>query len=1186
MRHCLLAILPLLLPLFALAQTAQVEFGKNRVQYHQDYDEWMQYESDNFITYWYGEGRNIGQAVVQFAELDFPYIRNILEHSINEKVQLIVYTDITDVKQSNIGSEEVFTLPGTNNRNLRGGGFVSGNQAKFQGNKAFVYFNGNHNDLRRQVREGVASVYLEHMLYGGSLTEVVQNAVLMNLPEWFKLGIIAYIGENWNTESDDRLRELLLSGEYEDFRELSIEHPRLAGQSFWNYVARQYGEATVSNLLYLTRINRSVENGFLYVLGSPYEVILMNWLEYYQRRYRKDLAGRDAAEGQLVEIKNRRNYPMTQFKLSPNGQQAVYVINDLGKFKVYVQDLQTGERRKIFKSGSRNALQATDYNYPLLAWNPSGQEIAILYEFRDEIRLQRYDVNLKKSVTEPFGTEYHRVYSMDYVNPGTLVVSATVRGFSDLFLYYPATRQSTRITNDFYDDLDATVVRVRDRSGILFASNRPDSSMLAAARMDTILPIGNFDLFYYDLENRPGELVQVTHTPYANERQPIAIDTTWFGYLTDASGIYNQATGYLEDYIAYYEQLILLKDGDEIRMNADSSLEKLDTSLIDTIQIYPVIKERAIVHTATNLDNNIYRQHTAPRVGRQARLFRTATGTEVYLSMLDPDTVRNPRPTNFWGDQPDFDESIPLSIQNMEPSIRPRAAAADSLKYSPPLVRYDTIPPAEPDAYLFQTEFIDPTPPAPAAVATDIPTTNDPAAPATGEPLNEVVVPAPADQQPVAATPKPASQPLPKVYRFRPGTIIPYRLEFRLDYIKTTADNEPLFEGLNSFASNPDGFNTQPLGLLLKGNIKDLFEDHVVEGGIRLPTTFNGTEYFLTYHNRKRRLDKFYALYRRNRRFEENFGIIVPARRETNIVLGQFGVRYPLDVFRSLRATATVRRDRTQFLATELPSLRNRPFQEQRVGLRLEYVFDNTLNVGTNIRNGTRYKVFVEAFKSFSISTDDGFQTDFTPGFLGLVAFDARHYQRLDRRSILAFRLAGAANFADQKILYYLGGADNSLIPRFNEDISPPAGENFVFSTLANPMRGFDLNIRNGSNYALGNAEIRIPVFQYLFRRIRSPFIRDFQLVGFFDVGTAWIGNDPFSTDNPLNITTYPDQSNNPNSVVTVRVNRFRDPIVYGYGAGVRTTLFGYFLRLDYGWGVETGITNKPKLHLSMGLDF
>ena len=53
------------------AQSSQVEFGKNRVQYHKNFDDWLQYESDNFVTYWYGEGRNIAQAAIQMAEYDF-----------------------------------------------------------------------------------------------------------------------------------------------------------------------------------------------------------------------------------------------------------------------------------------------------------------------------------------------------------------------------------------------------------------------------------------------------------------------------------------------------------------------------------------------------------------------------------------------------------------------------------------------------------------------------------------------------------------------------------------------------------------------------------------------------------------------------------------------------------------------------------------------------------------------------------------------------------------------------------------------------------------------------------------------------------------------------------------------------------------------------------------------------------
>ena len=117
-------------------QGPQIKFGKNRVQYHDDFDEWLMYESQNFITYWYGKGRFIGQATVQLAELDFEEIQNLLEHRLNNKIEIIVYTDLTDLKQSNIGSEEAFEN--------------TGGQTKIVGNKMFIHFDGNHNHLRKK----------------------------------------------------------------------------------------------------------------------------------------------------------------------------------------------------------------------------------------------------------------------------------------------------------------------------------------------------------------------------------------------------------------------------------------------------------------------------------------------------------------------------------------------------------------------------------------------------------------------------------------------------------------------------------------------------------------------------------------------------------------------------------------------------------------------------------------------------------------------------------------------------------------------------------------------------------------------------------------------------------------------------------------------------------------------------
>jgi len=41
-----------------------------------------------------------------------------------------------------------------------------------------------------------------------------------------------------------------------------------------------------------------------------------------------------------------------------------------------------------------------------------------------------------------------------------------------------------------------------------------------------------------------------------------------------------------------------------------------------------------------------------------------------------------------------------------------------------------------------------------------------------------------------------------------------------------------------------------------------------------------------------------------------------------------------------------------------------------------------------------------------------------------------------------------------------------------------------------------------------------------------------------------------------------------------------------GFGAGLRTEIAGYFLRLDLGWGYDTGKVNKPRFQVGLGYDF
>ena len=804
----------------------------------------------------------------------------------------------------------------------------------------------------------------------------------------------------------------------------------------------------------------------------------------------------------------------------------------------------------------------------------------------------KYNVMSKEKEVEEMNTQFQRIYSLDYISANDLVFSAAVRGHSDLFLYYTQTRQTQRLTTDFWDDLDAVFVKVKDQRGILFASNRPDSLNQPAA-LDTVLPITNYDIFYLNLDSvsfgKTGELVQVSRTPHANERKPMAVDGTWFSFLTDETGIANRKNGFLEDYIHHYENIITFNDGREMRLHADSVIaERLDSTAfleIKSVRLDTIYKQRAVNHFASNYDRNILWQHKARNNDRFAQLVNRDGKWIAYVANMDAEKQTVPTFTEYQRQRVKVYMAPVLKEEEVIGENKLEEVGTEPIDVTEvPAEKQDTGR-IDIDNYSFQSEFDDEEVPV-------VPKRQD-------EKQVEV-------QQPVVYKPIEEEQNEEKrVHDFRSSRIIPYRLKFRTDFVTTQMDNGFLFDGLNTYSGVPTDFGYPPPGILLKANFKDLLEDYEFEGGIRIPISFNGAEYFAFFHDKKNRLDKRYAVYRRRLRFTHAFngsredderefrtifpdapsGIDLPTsnqfKYDNSTFLMQYQVKWPLDIYTSLRGSATMRFDKVVLLSMNDYSLRVPTQRTQRLGVRGEYVFDNTIDISLNIKNGTRYKFFAEVVKGIEADFAQKFEFKVNDGFMTVLGMDARHYLRVMKWSVLAARVAGATSFGKEKILYMLGGTDNWLLPSFNDMIPLPAANgDFVYRSIATNARGFKQNVRNGNSYAIFNAEFRMPVLRYLFPRKQKNWIRNSQIVAFFDAGTAWEGVNPFNETSPLN--TWRDNNNN----VAIEVNYFRDPIVYGYGAGIRTLLFGYFVRLDYAWGVETRVVQDPRLYFSIGMDF
>jgi hemolysin activation/secretion protein len=139
-----------------------------------------------------------------------------------------------------------------------------------------------------------------------------------------------------------------------------------------------------------------------------------------------------------------------------------------------------------------------------------------------------------------------------------------------------------------------------------------------------------------------------------------------------------------------------------------------------------------------------------------------------------------------------------------------------------------------------------------------------------------------------------------------------------------------------------------------------------------------------------------------------------------------------------------------------------------------------------------------------------------------------------------------------------------------------------MYQALAVNLRGFDQNAANGNNNVIINSEVRLPVFTTFFNKpINNAFLRNFQLVQFFDLGTAWNGSYD-KIERPNIVYTSPTA---PGILVKIRAGGI-GPFAGGYGFGARSTLLGYFLRFDAAWQMNGFFKEKPQLYVSLGLDF
>lgn len=387
------------------------------------------------------------------------------------------------------------------------------------------------------------------------------------------------------------------------------------------------------------------------------------------------------------------------------------------------------------------------------------------------------------------------------------------------------------------------------------------------------------------------------------------------------------------------------------------------------------------------------------------------------------------------------------------------------------------------------------------------------------------------------------------------------------DFLVSQSENRVLGSCIQSNFIRREALRNPVVMPYVKVSLSDILKNYIVEGSFRSSLDLFVSDYMARFAILKYRTDHEILISRHMRKYDESRSTL----KQHLSTQFAYIASYPINEKARFSLSPGIRQEFHSTKGSEQVQLSTPDIKKTYPTLNLEFVWDNTESAGLNMMHGIRGKGGLETIHS---ATDNL--------TIANLFGDIRWYLPIWQNITLASRLSAAYSLGNGKVAYYLGGMENwTAKNQFEAGIPNFSPTPYMFQQWVSQLRGFSRGVRVGSNYILGNIELRVPLVQTLVSRpLESEFFKNFTVTGFVDCGTAFVGIKPSDPANPFN-TVYVSTPN-----YDLSVTSSRNPLAIGVGFGVRTRFLGYFLKYDRARGYLENTWRKPMNYLSLGFDF
>jgi len=506
----------------ALAGPASAQyFGQNKIQY--DTFHWRSISSDHFEVFFYDGEDSLAMRTLDLAEKTNASYSKRLAHSLSRRIPIVLYRSHNDFSQTNTISELIPSSTGGFTEPLR--------------DRVVVPFSGSYEEFRHVLVHELTHAFQFDILYNGTGISMLSGQGFFQMPLWFAEGMAEYFSLGMDSNCEMWCRDGALSG-YIPPLEYAGGYPVYKfGQSAIAFLIGNWGDARFRDLLKRARQMRSFERAFERTYGMSVQKFDEKWRQYLKKRYWPAVAEHEQPEvygKRLTDHRKDQSNLNVSPAVSPQGDRIAYFSDRRQYSDLYVMSAFDGRVLRRVVRGERNVeFETVPLFESSITWSPDGQRLALtaISKGRDQLYVIRaHDGQVLKRFTLPCDALAYPAWSP---TSDSIVVSGLKDGRSDLYLVSVVSGETTRLTDDTWDEKEATWSP--DGRHITFSSDRGAPVVLQAEPY--LRGYGHYGLFDMDLASRT--ITPLVHTSGEDHDPAWSPDGKQLAFVSDRDGAPN-----------------------------------------------------------------------------------------------------------------------------------------------------------------------------------------------------------------------------------------------------------------------------------------------------------------------------------------------------------------------------------------------------------------------------------------------------------------------------------------------------------------------------------------------------------------------------------------------------------------------------------------------------------------------